>query len=115
MPGNTLPSVDIPFFDKIVHFGLFFIGAVLLGIALRCTFTFSSWLHLLLVVAVLALIGGMDEWHQVFTPNRSGADPGDWLADLAGAFCGALVIGWIYARFPKRNPLAASSVAAQRD
>lgn len=115
MPGKSLPSVEIPFADKIVHFGLFFVGAVFLSVAVRRTFALSSWGHFLLVVAVLALIGGVDEWHQVFTPNRSGADLGDWLADLAGAICGALAVGWIYARFLKRNPLEAGRLAAQRD
>ncbi len=115
MPGKSFPSVEIPFFDKIVHFGLFFIGAVLLSFALRLTFVLSFWKYTALTVLALALIGGSDEWHQMSTPNRSGNDLGDWTADCAGALAGALVAGWIYARTKKRLPLEASDLAPQGD
>ena len=37
----------------------------------------------------------LDEFHQLFTPGRSGGDVGDWIADTFGAFCGVLLMGWI--------------------
>jgi len=41
--------------------------------------------------AVLGSAYGLtDEIHQAFVPNRT-ADPGDWLADTAGALLGALL------------------------
>lgn len=115
MPGGSVPSVEIPHFDKIVHFGLFFIGAVLFSIALRLTVKLSFWQYTVLTVLALALIGGFDEWHQMSTPGRSGNDMGDWIADCSGALAGALALGWIYARTQKRLPLGASPLAAQGD
>lgn len=115
MPGKEFPSVEIPLADKIVHFGLFFVGAGLLSIALRRTVALSFWKYTAVVFITLALIGGVDEWHQMFTPNRSGNDPGDWAADGAGALAGALTIGWIYARTQKRVPFETSELAAQGD
>jgi len=48
---------------------------------------------------VIALYGAIDETHQLFTPNRSGADVYDWTADALGGFVGALLTTWIlYAR-----------------
>ena len=40
-------------------------------------------------VLVIGLIGGLDEWHQSFTPGRSGNDLSDLLADVLGAAAGA--------------------------
>ena len=115
LPGKAFPEVKVPFADKVVHFGLFFVGAVLLGFALRRTWALSFWKHTALVVIALALVGVGDEWHQMSTPNRSGNDWGDWTADCAGALTGALVIGWIYARTQKRFPLGPDDLAAQGD
>lgn len=48
-------------------------------------------------VAILApvlfcgAIGGFDEWHQTYTPGRSGGDVWDWAADLCGGFIGAFL------------------------
>jgi VanZ family protein len=36
-------------------------------------------------------VGGLDEWHQTFTPGRSGGDVWDWLADMTGGFIGAFI------------------------
>ena len=48
-----------------------------------------------LSVAVISVFGMLDEYHQLFTPGRSGGDVGDWTADTFGAFCGALLMDWI--------------------
>jgi VanZ family protein len=89
---------DIPHFDKIVHFGYFFGGGGLLSAAffLRSK---PSWKRLIIIVTVsLSLIGIWDEFHQSFFENRTGNDPGDWLADTLGAFCGALVFKKMHRR-----------------
>jgi len=92
--GNKLPdgvNIDIPHLDKIVHFGFFFGGAGLLSAALFFK-SQPSWLKLTLIVTItLSLIGIWDEYHQSFFENRTGNDPGDWLADTLGALCGSLV------------------------
>jgi VanZ family protein len=89
VPSEGVPP--IPHLDKIVHFGYFFGGSGLL-----CAWLFRrsperpDWAKLIATaVLVIALVGALDEFHQSFTPGRSGNDPGDWLADLLGAIAGA--------------------------
>jgi hypothetical protein len=42
-----------------------------------------------------AAIGALDEYHQTFTPGRSGNDPWDWLADISGGLFAAWIIRWL--------------------
>jgi len=67
------------------------------------------------VLLAMAVIGALDEFHQLHTVNRVGADPFDWLADCVGGFLGAVVIGWFYGRASDRNRSTAGRVVAQRD
>ncbi len=89
---------EIPHVDKVAHFGYFFGGAGLLagglGIQRRVKTPSSSlWgVFLLVVIVVGVVIGRLDEYHQSFTPERTGNDTGDWLADILGAFGGAWVM-----------------------
>jgi VanZ family protein len=90
LPGGLNAPIDN--FDKIAHFGFFFGGSGLL-----CAYLYRrnpeqpNWPKLILTaIAVIALIGALDEFHQSFTPGRYGNDPMDWLADLLGATAGAL-------------------------
>lgn len=90
---------EIPHLDKIVHFGYFMGGA----------FMFATWmllrkgtrtplrLRIILPFAVFALIGMLDEYHQTFTPGRSGNDPFDWLADILGSLTGILLANRFHA------------------
>ena len=84
---------EIPGLDKLLHFGYFFGGAGLLSAALflRAPAEPSWGMLVTVVVVVLAGIRILDEWHQSWIPTRSGNDPGDWLADLAGSVAGSLV------------------------
>ena len=50
------------------------------------------------VIIAIALTGCLDEYHQSFTPGRSGNDPYDWLADVLGATAGALTFKRIHHR-----------------
>ena len=83
----------IPNFDKIAHFGFFFGGSGLLSAFLyRLRPDRPNWPAIFgWVIAVIAVTGCLDEYHQTFTPGRSGNDPFDWLADVAGATAGAFV------------------------
>lgn len=91
-------AFDIPHLDKIVHFGFFFGGAGLLSAALFFKKK-PSWLKLTLIVTIsLSLIGIWDEYHQSFFANRTGNDPGDWLADTLGALSGTLVFRLLHHR-----------------
>ncbi len=92
--GHPVPkdTPDIPHLDKLAHFSYFFGGGLLLA-----TFSglrFSDWSHRRIFLSVLllgCLIGRLDEYHQTFTPGRSGNDPWDWLADTIGIAAGAWV------------------------
>lgn len=91
---------EIPHLDKVMHFGYFFGGGIL----------FTTWILLakgpesktavrfLLPLAVFAIIGALDEYHQTFTPGRSGNDPFDWLADILGASAGILLANRFHTR-----------------
>lgn len=89
MPGGP----ELPYFDKVCHFGYFFGGAGLLSAALyRRANEAPSWKTILLIVLIVqAATGALDEWHQSWVPERSGLDPGDWTADILGSLCGFLV------------------------
>lgn len=89
-PPGTF-AFDIPHFDKIVHFGFFLGGSGLLSASLFLAKR-PSWRSLILTVTFsLSLVGIWDEFHQSFFENRTGNDPGDWLADTLGAFCGSII------------------------
>ncbi len=84
---------EIPHIDKVLHFGYFMGGA----------FIFATWIllrnsreeclrrRILFPLLLFAVIGALDEWHQTFTPGRSGNDPFDWLADVLGALTGIII------------------------
>lgn len=95
LPGNDVSLPAFPHADKIAHFGYFLGGGFLLAWLLRSLRPWSAWRVALTVLAIIAVIGAGDELHQLFTPGRSGADHGDWLADVAGGFAGA----WIFLMF----------------
>lgn len=88
---KNLPT--IPHLDKIAHFGFFFGGAGLLCAWIRHSFKSVSPLRCTIVTTVVGAIVGMtDEYHQSFTPGRTGNDFHDWLADTSGSFVGAIVM-----------------------
>jgi len=90
-PVAVKTGLEIPHLDKLVHFGYFFGGAGLLHAAVFLGSGISRLRRHLLVVAILAAIGILDEWHQSWVPQRSGNDPADWTADVLGAIAGGLV------------------------
>ena len=105
IPGSSMPQVTIPNFDKIEHTTFFSVGAFLLTGALTVTFPGRSWpRRIALAVVAVSLFGWVDEWHQTFTPGRSGNDFYDWLSDTCGAMIGAFGSRWSfhYARNSRR-------------
>ena len=108
--NSALPSgPDFPSKDKVLHCIYFSGGAFcfLLGlwgkarslIALR--FALGG-------MAFTAIIGALDEFHQTFTPGRSGNDPFDWLADLSGGLLGAMIAFLFLQRIRRTDPAAAN-------
>ena len=96
--GDYMPPIVN--FDKVLHFG-FFSG----GSGLFCAWLFRrrpenpNWKAIFwIAVGVIALVGCLDEFHQGFTPGRSGNDPGDVMADTLGAACGAFVFRMFHHR-----------------
>ena len=89
----------IPQFDKVLHFSYFFLGGILLQSALRLgNTTLTSQQLLWAGIAVAAIIGALDEYHQTFTPGRSGNDPFDWMADTLGGYVAARIAHWAASR-----------------
>lgn len=90
--SKTLPEggPEIPHIDKVLHFGYFLGGGIILAtyVLLRRGTSTSVAIRSFTPLAVLAIIGALDEYHQTFTPGRSGNDPFDWLADVLGAAVG---------------------------
>ena len=89
--------------DKVVHFGAYAVGAVLLALALRWN-TAWSWPRIAGVsIAAISLFGATDEWHQLYSPHRSGGDLADWTADALGAIAGAAATAFFHARYQLKN------------
>lgn len=103
MTGPELEKIDFTFWDKAAHFVAFFAGGVALVIALRWS-TKMDWVVLSLVAYVALNTYGMtDEIHQMFTPNRTGADLLDFLADALGAAAGIITTSTIYAFIQRKS------------
>lgn len=99
LTGPEIEELGITFWDKAEHFSAFTAGGVALSMALRWTFDWP-WKKLTVsAILALAVFGAIDEIHQLYTPNRSGADPLDWLADALGALTGVALFVALYARF----------------
>lgn len=104
LSGQELAELD-PFnvWDKAAHFLAFATGTTLLTVTLRLG-TRWSWPRIALLAALaISIFGATDEWHQLYTPHRSGGDLQDWLADTLGAVTAALLTSFVYARYQRKN------------
>jgi len=93
-PANEFRSVkiSIPYFDKIVHFGMFFIAGVLIkALVVRTPSAFHKvWLPVIFVFYAM-----LTEIVQYFYIYKREGDVLDWLADIFGLFLGMLVFRYI--------------------
>lgn len=98
MPSERIPNphLDIPHLDKVVHFGMFFIMAVLLCNELEYQTRFGIRKIYMLTVFIAFLYGGAIELLQQHFFNRSG-DVWDLAADVLGAVAGC----WVYPQLKK--------------
>ena len=89
---SSLPSpVSFEGVDKLEHMIYFAGGGMCFLLSLRLAgFAKATGTAILTAVAFCAIIGGFDEWHQTYTPGRSGGDIWDWTADTLGGFFGAV-------------------------
>jgi VanZ family protein len=85
------PHIDIVGFDKVEHCAYFWAGGLTLGLALSQHRAAPKFLGIILLI-VGAAVGWFDEWHQSFTPGRSGLDVYDWIADCTGSALAALTL-----------------------
>lgn len=88
---DSLPLIDIPHFDKIGHFGLFFILSIFLFLAVSNTKRKITWL---VTIGYCSFLGVLTEYVQTKIEGRSG-DIMDFIADMLGGICGALLISYI--------------------
>lgn len=90
-PGDDMPKIEIPYMDKIVHFGIFGVLGFLI--------TYEQRRAQLITLILCALYGAMIEVIQLFLPWRS-FEWADMLADTLGAIAGILAAKWLisYAR-----------------
>jgi len=98
VPGDSLPQTSmfaIPYFDKMVHFGLFFIMGIFLIAELRYQTRLSRMSIALITFVFIALYGGTIEILQErYFVNRSG-DFWDLCADVAGGICSVLMFPFL--------------------
>lgn len=103
LPGSKVSLPPIPYADKVAHFGYFLGGGFLLAWSLQVYFSWRRGMVILVTLGVMAAVGAGDELHQLFTPNRSGADLGDWIADFLGSLVGVLGFIFIHGKIISRR------------
>ncbi len=99
-PDDGTPNIDIPNFDKVVHFCFYFGAAVLGTLFIRESFLGEFPLARTLIFVTLgAIIFGIliEVLQHSFTLDRQG-DPFDALANSCGAILGALAMKWLFSR-----------------
>jgi VanZ family protein len=110
LPGDDLPHNDffnIPFFDKYVHLGMFFILTTLLSYPFidreKNEATTKKWLNNLLLAAIL--YGIIMEFVQKYLVYGRSFDVGDIFFDVIGSLIGYIFIRKYYAKKigPNRN------------
>jgi VanZ family protein len=105
IPSDEIPKSEIWQYDKVIHLCIYFVLAFLLYRAFR----FGGFppklrsLAPLLTVAVIALYGASDEFHQHFVPGRS-MEFFDWVADMLGAILLVSVQSFLSWRKSRREP-----------
>ncbi|HYF36438.1 MAG TPA: VanZ family protein [Prosthecobacter sp.] len=107
LSDNSHPRTgpEFPFKDKLLHCLYFSGGAFCFVLALFVARLVPLTLARGLIYGFLfaAVCGGLDEWHQSFTPGRVGNDWADWLADCAGGFLGGALACVFLQRFRRSS------------
>jgi VanZ family protein len=99
IPGDALPKtnlVTIPYFDKLVHIGLF---AILCASWLKTRKNRGTAFYVIVVAATIAYGIAMEYVQRDFVANRS-FDIMDIIADSAGAILG---FAWVAAKAKNRT------------
>lgn len=94
LSSRNLPPVGPTFdhADKLKHLSYFTIGSFCFARFVLLTRPNGGSLTIILTSIAFAFsIGASDEFHQTFTPGRSGNDLGDLIADTLGGLVGAIL------------------------
>lgn len=105
------PQIHVVGIDKVEHAIYFAAGGTCLALALALRPSSASpalpgtpWKKWALTVILTgAVVGWFDEWHQSFTPGRSGLDVYDWMADVLGSVLALPLARSILRRLPARE------------
>jgi VanZ family protein len=100
LPSQKLPNLPILGMDKAIHFGVFFVFALLTHRAIKYQdwFPYLSRHALVYTVPVTILYGVLDEVHQMFVPGRD-ASVYDLVADGLGAILYVILLrAWMWYR-----------------
>ncbi|TRX22690.1 VanZ family protein [Flavobacterium franklandianum] len=91
--ANEIKQIEIPNFDKIIHFVFHFVFTMLWFLYLKKKFKISNNINLLAVTLIISLVFGIaiELMQQYLTTTRT-ADVLDVLANLLGAFLAAFLI-----------------------
>ena len=89
IPASKIPSSgwNIPLLDKIVHFFMFFVMAVLLYSELNYRTSLKTFHIWIIIILICAVYGGVIEILQESYFHRTG-DIWDWVADVLGTVAG---------------------------
>ncbi|WP_372755181.1 VanZ family protein [Labilibaculum sp.] len=108
IPGDDLPKTSIiviPHFDKIVHFGLFFVMGIFLFAELSFQTKFKQITISAIILLLIAIYGSLIEYlQQNYFIHRSG-DYWDLLADVFGGIMAII----LYPRLKKQKDLLLNS------
>ncbi len=97
IPGDTIPStsINVPYFDKIVHFGMFFMMGVFLCAELRYQTSLSYTKTTILTVILVAIYGGIIEVLQHYIFIKRSGDYYDLIADILGGLVATFIFPWL--------------------
>jgi VanZ family protein len=102
------PGPDLANMDKVYHAIYFMIGGLCFFVWLRFRCPGLRWMAVAAItVGFCSLTGAVDEVHQWFIPNRSGLDPGDWLADTTGGVLGVLLGNVVVSKIRRNEEMRA--------
>ena len=84
-----------PFLDKVAHLGIYSFLGFFIARAFYRGHGFSIRICILLAVALSAVYGLSDEWHQMYVLTRT-AEWGDLLSDFLGGLTGSVIYGSLF-------------------
>lgn len=104
IPGNRFGPPPFSWADKAVHALIFTVGSFLLATGFFRLFGSSLLKTAIFAFIAMVLVGAGDEFHQTFTPGRSGNDRGDLAADAIGALIGITCARFLHGKRSAKSP-----------